>query len=185
MFIGGCAGSTAGGIKVIRVIIIFRTVFEDVFRMVHPRAVTPLRIRDRVLPEGVRVAVLGLDRDLRSWHLPCRHPTRARPVLLGDGRRRYAERDRARIGAGWCLRELRGGKRLRTCGAHSVYAARPPGNLHDPGALLPGVLEKVNRHRFVSAALEYITRPAVKASAAQRHVPKRWKGMELYQYGQE
>ncbi len=60
MFVGGCAGSTAGGIKVIRVIIIFRTVFEDVFRMVHPRAVTPLRIGDRVLPEAVRVAVLGL-----------------------------------------------------------------------------------------------------------------------------
>src|SRR5829696_6181332 len=60
MFVGGCAGSTAGGIKVIRMIIIFRTVFEDIFRMVHPRAVTPLRIGDRVLPEGVRVAVLGL-----------------------------------------------------------------------------------------------------------------------------
>lgn len=60
MFVGGCAGSTAGGIKVIRVIIIFRTIFEDAFRMVHPRAVTPLRIGDRVLPEGVRVAVLGL-----------------------------------------------------------------------------------------------------------------------------
>ena len=60
MFVGGCAGSTAGGIKVIRVMIVFRTVFEDVFRMVHPRAVTPLRIGDRVLPEAVRVAVLGL-----------------------------------------------------------------------------------------------------------------------------
>jgi trk system potassium uptake protein TrkH len=60
MFIGGCAGSTAGGIKVIRIIIVLRTIFEDVFRMVHPRAVTPLRIGDRVLPEGVRVAVLGL-----------------------------------------------------------------------------------------------------------------------------
>jgi trk system potassium uptake protein TrkH len=60
MFVGGCAGSTAGGIKVIRVIIVFRTVFEDVFRMVHPRAVTPLRIGTRVLPEGVRMAVLGL-----------------------------------------------------------------------------------------------------------------------------
>ncbi len=60
MFVGGCAGSTAGGIKVIRVVIIFRTVFEDVFRMTHPHAVTPLRIGDRVLPEAVRVAVLGL-----------------------------------------------------------------------------------------------------------------------------
>ncbi len=42
MFVGGCAGSTAGGIKVIRMIIVFRTIFEDIFRMVHPRAVTPL-----------------------------------------------------------------------------------------------------------------------------------------------
>src|SRR5215204_2693225 len=66
MFVGGCAGSTAGGIKVIRVIIIFRTVFEDVFRMVHPRAVTPLTVGERMLLEGVRVAVLGLDRQLRS-----------------------------------------------------------------------------------------------------------------------
>jgi trk system potassium uptake protein TrkH len=60
MFIGGCAGSTAGGIKVIRVIVIFRTVFQDIFRMIHPQAVTPLRVGDQVLPERVRIAVLGL-----------------------------------------------------------------------------------------------------------------------------
>ena len=60
MFVGGCAGSTAGGIKVVRVLVIFRTVFQDVFRMVHPRAVTPLKIGGRVVPEGVRLAVLGL-----------------------------------------------------------------------------------------------------------------------------
>jgi trk system potassium uptake protein TrkH len=60
MFVGGCAGSTAGGIKVIRVLIIFRTNFQEVFRMVHPSAVTPLRIGDRIIPERVRVAVLGL-----------------------------------------------------------------------------------------------------------------------------
>jgi trk system potassium uptake protein TrkH len=45
---------------VIRILIVLRTIFEDVFRMVHPRAITPLRIGDRVLPEGVRMAVLGL-----------------------------------------------------------------------------------------------------------------------------
>ena len=60
MFVGGSAGSTAGGIKVIRVLIILRTILEDVFRMVHPRAVTPLRVGNRTLPEGVRMAVLGL-----------------------------------------------------------------------------------------------------------------------------
>ena len=60
MFIGGCAGSTAGGIKIIRVLIIFRTILQDIFRMIHPRAVTPLQIGGRVVPETVRIAVLGL-----------------------------------------------------------------------------------------------------------------------------
>jgi trk system potassium uptake protein len=60
MFIGGCAGSTAGGIKVIRILIVFRTILQDVFRMVHPRAITPMKLGGRIVPEGVRVAVLGL-----------------------------------------------------------------------------------------------------------------------------
>jgi trk system potassium uptake protein len=64
MFIGGCAGSTAGGIKVIRVLIIFRTIGQDIFRMVHPRAVTPMKLGGRIVPEGVRIAVLGL---LAAW----------------------------------------------------------------------------------------------------------------------
>ncbi|HZC02558.1 MAG TPA: TrkH family potassium uptake protein, partial [Gammaproteobacteria bacterium] len=60
MFVGGCAGSTAGGIKVIRIMVIVRTNFQEAFHMVHPRAVTLLRIGNRVLPERVRLAVLGL-----------------------------------------------------------------------------------------------------------------------------
>ena len=60
MFVGECAGSTAGGIKVIRIMVVFRTNFQEVFRMIHPKAATPLRIGDRIVPEGVRVAVLGL-----------------------------------------------------------------------------------------------------------------------------
>jgi trk system potassium uptake protein TrkH len=60
MFIGGCAGSTAGGIKVIRILIVVRTIIQDVFRMIHPRAVTPLQMGERVVPETVRIAVLGL-----------------------------------------------------------------------------------------------------------------------------
>jgi trk system potassium uptake protein len=60
MFVGGCAGSTAGGIKVIRIMVIFRTNFQEIFHIVHPRAVTLLRIGNRVLLERVRLAVLGL-----------------------------------------------------------------------------------------------------------------------------
>lgn len=44
----------------IRIVVIFRTNFQEIFRMIHPKAVTPLRIGDRIVPEGVRVAVLGL-----------------------------------------------------------------------------------------------------------------------------
>ena len=44
----------------LRVPIIFRTIVQDIFQMVHPRAVTPLKMGGRILPEGVRVAVLGL-----------------------------------------------------------------------------------------------------------------------------
>jgi trk system potassium uptake protein TrkH len=60
MFVGGCAGSTAGGLKVIRIMVIFHTNVQEIFRMVHPRAVTPLKIGGRLVPEGVRVAILGL-----------------------------------------------------------------------------------------------------------------------------
>jgi trk system potassium uptake protein len=48
------------GIKVIRVLIVFRTIFQDIFRTVHPRAVNPLEMGDRILPEGVRAAILRL-----------------------------------------------------------------------------------------------------------------------------
>jgi trk system potassium uptake protein len=60
MFVGGCAGSTAGGLKVIRIMVIFHTNIQEIFRMVHPRGVTPLKIGGRMLPERVRLAVLGL-----------------------------------------------------------------------------------------------------------------------------
>ena len=60
MFIGGCAGSTAGGMKVIRIVIVFRTILADLLRSIHPRAVTPLKLGERVIPESTRVAVLGL-----------------------------------------------------------------------------------------------------------------------------
>ncbi len=60
MFIGGCAGSTAGGIKVIRLLIVFRTILQDIFKMVHPHAITPMKIGGEVVPEGVRIGALGL-----------------------------------------------------------------------------------------------------------------------------
>jgi trk system potassium uptake protein len=59
MAVGGCAGSTAGGMKAIRVYLLTRNAAQDIFRMIHPRAVTPLVLGDRALPERLRVGVLS------------------------------------------------------------------------------------------------------------------------------
>lgn len=59
MAVGGCAGSTSGGMKAIRVYLLARNAAQEMFRLVHPRAVTPLDLGERVLPERLRVGVLG------------------------------------------------------------------------------------------------------------------------------
>lgn len=59
MAIGGCAGSTSGGIKVVRVVLLAKSIMQDAFRMIHPRAITPLTLNGRVVPERLRVAFLG------------------------------------------------------------------------------------------------------------------------------
>src|ERR687890_681628 len=59
MAVGGCPGVSAGGMKAIRVYLLSRNAAQEIFRLVHPRAVTPLVLGDRVLPERIRVGVLG------------------------------------------------------------------------------------------------------------------------------
>ena len=59
MAIGGMAGSTSGGLKVIRAVLLTRHAGQEVFRMVHPHAVTPLKLGDRLVPERFRAAFLG------------------------------------------------------------------------------------------------------------------------------
>jgi trk system potassium uptake protein TrkH len=59
MIVGGSAGSTAGGLKVVRVLLLFRHAWQQVFRMVHPQAVRLLKVGDRVVPERMRVTFLG------------------------------------------------------------------------------------------------------------------------------
>lgn len=60
MFVGGCAGSTSGGMKVIRIMLLAKTGSQEVQRQLRPRAVQVLRTRRRVFGEDIRRAVLGL-----------------------------------------------------------------------------------------------------------------------------
>lgn len=58
-FIGGCAGSTGGGMKVIRVLLLFKQGMREVIRLIHPNAIVPVKIGGNVLEERVVDAVWG------------------------------------------------------------------------------------------------------------------------------
>jgi len=51
MAIGACAGSTAGGIKMIRIIICAKSVLNELILMLHPRAVLGVRVGRQIVPE--------------------------------------------------------------------------------------------------------------------------------------
>ena len=58
-FIGGCAGSTAGGMKVIRFLMLYRQGMREISRLIHPSGVIPVKVGNRALPEQVINAVWG------------------------------------------------------------------------------------------------------------------------------
>jgi len=58
MFVGGCAGSTGGSIKPGRYLIISLGTVNELKKMVHPKAVLPLRFGKRLLKESVLINVL-------------------------------------------------------------------------------------------------------------------------------
>ena len=58
MFIGGCAGSAAGGPKVVRMLLVARFTLLELRRTLHPRAVLPVKLGGRVVPDAVMRAVL-------------------------------------------------------------------------------------------------------------------------------
>lgn len=57
--IGGCAGSTSGGLKMIRAILIRMLTFREMKKLIHPNGIFPIKIGTRVLSEGVINSVLG------------------------------------------------------------------------------------------------------------------------------
>ena len=58
-FIGGCAGSTGGGLKVIRILLLFKQGSRELKRLVHPNAVYTIKLGNRALPERILEAVWG------------------------------------------------------------------------------------------------------------------------------
>jgi len=58
-FMIGCAGSTAGGVKVVRLLLFMKQAVREMRRLVHPSAELPIKLSGKVVPEQVISAVGG------------------------------------------------------------------------------------------------------------------------------
>lgn len=58
LFLGACAGSTAGGIKFIRHLVFFKNSYLEFKRLVHPRAIVPLKLNGQVVAPRIMTHVI-------------------------------------------------------------------------------------------------------------------------------
>lgn len=59
MFIGGSAGSTAGGTKVIRTLVMFKLIKREITKIFHPRAVIALKDNDKIINDDTVVSIFS------------------------------------------------------------------------------------------------------------------------------
>ncbi|MDE0443977.1 MAG: TrkH family potassium uptake protein [Gammaproteobacteria bacterium] len=58
-FAGGCAGSTAGGLKMYRVLLIYRQGIREIRRLIHPNGIFHIKLGEQLVPDRVVDAVWG------------------------------------------------------------------------------------------------------------------------------
>lgn len=58
-FTGGCAGSTGGGIKMIRLMIIMKNIGREFRQIIHPQAILPIRMGEKVVEQSILKTILG------------------------------------------------------------------------------------------------------------------------------
>jgi trk system potassium uptake protein len=59
MVIGGCAGSTSGGIKIIRIIVIFRHAINELFRFIHPQSISIIKMNNQAVENKTINGIFG------------------------------------------------------------------------------------------------------------------------------
>ncbi len=59
MFIGASAGSTGGGIKCVRVLIGIKYCYKELFSLIHPKAVSHVKLAGKTIPDDVLRSVMG------------------------------------------------------------------------------------------------------------------------------
>ena len=68
MFLGACSGSTSGGFKSIRTVMLLTILRNEVRRILHPRAVLPVKVNDNTIPYSSQVTLLAF---LAAYMLLC------------------------------------------------------------------------------------------------------------------
>ncbi len=59
MFMGASAGSTGGGMKCLRIMLCVKYCYKELFSLIHPRAVTHVKIGGKAVPDSVMRSILG------------------------------------------------------------------------------------------------------------------------------
>jgi trk system potassium uptake protein TrkH len=59
MFIGGCAGSTAGGIKIVRLLLMLKYGYRELLKALQPKMVRPIRLGNRVVSEEIMGSIFS------------------------------------------------------------------------------------------------------------------------------
>jgi trk system potassium uptake protein TrkH len=58
-FVGGMAGSTGGGVKVVRHVLLYENTYLQIKRLIHPNAILKLRLNGQIVPADVLQHVLS------------------------------------------------------------------------------------------------------------------------------
>lgn len=59
MFLGGMAGSTGGGIKIMRVMVLVKHSYQQIFHIIHPHAVTTVKLGGKSVPQEILNGIWG------------------------------------------------------------------------------------------------------------------------------
>jgi len=59
MFYGGCGGSTGGSIKCVRILLLLKQAYKEIYQLIHPRAISAIKLGKKTVPSNVMESVLA------------------------------------------------------------------------------------------------------------------------------
>ena len=144
MFVGGCAGSTGGGMKHVRILLFFKYARLQLRNLVHPHAVGTIKLGKVKVPKDVMISILGFFA-LYYRGVSARQPggdrSRGGYRYRHHGGGRDPEQHRARPAPGRTGSQLRRSAGTGQGGPDFLYAGRTVGVVHRGGAPFPRFLE--------------------------------------------